>query len=103
MTRLFAACLVTVALVVPPAADQMDSRLRGAEIEEGDLLWKHDWPMGGGGSRVVQPVILEGGDILVGTSFGLGTRRIAVSSDESGAWSVDEGWTSRGLKPTSTG
>jgi len=71
----------------------------GLEIEEGDLLWKHDWPMGGGGSRVVQPAILEGGDILIGTSFGLGTRRIAVSSDDSGAWTVDEGWTSRGLKP----
>ena len=71
----------------------------GLEPETGDLLWKHEWPMGGGGSRVVQPTILDGGGILIGTIFGMGTRKIAVSSDASGAWSVDEGWTSRGLKP----
>jgi outer membrane protein assembly factor BamB len=55
--------------------------------------------MGGDGSRVVQPAVLEDGVILIGTSFGMGTRRIAVSSDASGVWTVDEGWTSRGLKP----
>jgi len=72
----------------------------GLELETGDLFWKHEWPMGADGSRVVQPAILEnGGDILIGTSFGVGTRRIAVSSDEAGAWTVDEKWTSRGLKP----
>ncbi len=72
----------------------------GLEPETGDLLWKHEWSMGGGGSRVVQPTILDGGGgILIGTSFGMGTRKIAVSSDASGAWTVDEGWTSRGLKP----
>jgi outer membrane protein assembly factor BamB len=70
------------------------------EPETGDLLWKHEWPMGGGGSRIVQPAILDGGGgILIGTSFDLGTRKIAVSSDASGAWSVEEVWTSRGLKP----
>jgi outer membrane protein assembly factor BamB len=72
----------------------------GLHPETGHLLWKHEWPMGGGGSRVVQPTILEGGSgILIGTTFGMGTRRIAVSSDGSGEWTVDEQWTSRGLKP----
>ena len=72
----------------------------GLEPETGDLLWKHEWSMGGSGSRVVQPTILEGGGgILIGTSFGMGTRRITLSSDASGAWTVDEQWTSRGLKP----
>ena len=70
------------------------------EPETGDLLWKHDWPMDGDGSRVLQPAILEGGEgILIGTSLGFGTRRIAVSSDGAGAWIVDEEWTSQGLKP----
>jgi len=71
----------------------------GLVVESGDLLWKHDWPMGGGGSRVVQPVILDDGGILIGTSFGVGTRRITPSMDASESWTVQEGWTSRGLKP----
>ncbi len=72
----------------------------GLEPETGKLLWKHEWPMGGGGSRVLQPAILDdGGGLLIGTSFGLGTRRIAVSHDGTGKWTVDERWTSRGLKP----
>jgi outer membrane protein assembly factor BamB len=72
----------------------------GLEAETGDLLWKHEWPAtGGSGERVVQPSLLDGGGgILIGTPF-LGTRKIAVSSDASGAWTVDEEWTSRGLKP----
>jgi outer membrane protein assembly factor BamB len=71
----------------------------GLEIETGDLLWQHEWPAGSGGERVVQPAILDGGGgILIGT-FDEGTRKIVVSSDASGAWTVDEAWTSRGLKP----
>jgi outer membrane protein assembly factor BamB len=65
----------------------------------GATLWKHDWLMGGDGSRVVQPAIVDDDSgILIGTSFGLGTRKISVSN-ASGTWSVDEEWTSRGLKP----
>jgi outer membrane protein assembly factor BamB len=71
----------------------------GLEPETGELFWKHAWPMGADGSRVLQPTIVEGGDILIGTSFGMGTRRISVSSDASGTWTADEAWTSRGLKP----
>jgi outer membrane protein assembly factor BamB len=37
--------------------------------------------------------------MLIGTSFGLGTRRLSVSSAAPGAWTVDEAWTSQGLKP----
>jgi outer membrane protein assembly factor BamB len=71
----------------------------GLDPQTGDLLWKHAWPMGIGGDRIVQPAILEDGDILIGTSAGLGTRRISVSLDASGTWTADEVWTSRGLKP----
>jgi len=72
----------------------------GLGPETGEALWMHAWSMGGDGSRVIQPAILEGGEaILIGTSFGMGTRRIELSSDASGAWTADETWTSRGLKP----
>lgn len=71
----------------------------GLAPESGELLWKHDWPMGGGGSRVVQPALTADGGILIGTSFGVGTRKVEVSSDGAGGWTVEERWTSRGLKP----
>ena len=72
----------------------------GLAPETGVLLWKHEWPMEGGGSRVVQPTLLEdGASFLIGTSFGMGTRRITVSSDGAGEWSANEAWTSQGLKP----
>jgi outer membrane protein assembly factor BamB len=66
--------------------------------ETGEALWKHEWPLDG--PRVLQPTMLEGDrGVLIGTSFGLGTRRISVSSTAPGAWTVDEAWTSQGLKP----
>jgi len=72
----------------------------GLAPETGDLLWNHEWPLGQGGSRVVQPAIIDDGQsILIGTSFGFGTRRIKLSSNGSESWTVEEGWTSRGLKP----
>jgi outer membrane protein assembly factor BamB len=71
----------------------------GLAPDTGQLLWKHEWPMGDG-SRVLQPALVDGGrGILVGTSFGMGTRRIAVSADASGQWTAAEVWTSQGLKP----
>jgi outer membrane protein assembly factor BamB len=66
----------------------------------GELLWQHDWSLGGAGERVLQPAIVgDGTHLLIGTSFGLGTRKIAVSRDDDGHWTAGEVWTSRGLKP----
>jgi outer membrane protein assembly factor BamB len=71
----------------------------GLDPATGALLWKHEWPMTGGGERVVQPAIVDDGDaILIGTFDG-GTRKLAVTSDASGSWTANEAWTSRGLKP----
>ena len=47
----------------------------------------------------IPAIVDDGAGILVGTSFGIGTRRIAVSRDGSGTWSTSEAWTSRSLKP----
>jgi len=70
----------------------------GLEAETGAPLWTHEWPPAAGGERIVQPAVTDGGGgILIGTDGG--TRKITVSSDASGAWTVDEAWTSRGLKP----
>ena len=65
---------------------------------DGTLLWEHSWP---GGSRIVQPALTENGDLLISGgegSGGSGLRRITVAQG-AGGWTVDERWTSMGLKP----
>lgn len=65
---------------------------------DGRLLWEHAWP----GDGIVQPALAANGDVLIGTGSGIsaaaGTRRIAVSQAQN-EWTVEERWTSIGLKP----
>jgi outer membrane protein assembly factor BamB len=64
---------------------------------DGTLLWEHAWD----GGVIVQPAVLDDGNIMVSAmsmTGGLGTRRLAVSRGASG-WTVEERWTSNGLKP----
>jgi outer membrane protein assembly factor BamB len=64
---------------------------------DGSVLWEHKWSPG----AIVQPALTADGDILVNaiaSTGGIGTRRLAVTH-ESGGWSVQERWTSIGLKP----
>jgi hypothetical protein len=63
----------------------------------GDVLWEYSWP----GSVIVQPALIADGEVLINTSAstgGVGVRRIAVAHGPDG-WSVEERWTSNGLKP----
>ena len=61
----------------------------------GTLLWEHRWP---GFLPIVQPALTADGDILISAGSGSGTRRLAVAHGP-GGWSVEERWTSKGLKP----
>jgi len=64
---------------------------------DGAVLWEHAWP----GVPIVQPARTADGDVLITTGDmmgGLGMRRIAVAHASAG-WTVEERWTSRGLKP----
>jgi outer membrane protein assembly factor BamB len=65
---------------------------------KGDVLWQHDWPLEGGMARVVQPAVVGGTDVLIGTGFGNGTRRVRVSR-EGDQWTTKEVWLSKGFKP----
>jgi outer membrane protein assembly factor BamB len=65
--------------------------------EDHTVLWEHAWPMEGG-ARIVQPAITDEGDVLIGTGFGMGLRRIGVTGGPDG-WTTEERWTSKGLKP----
>ena len=64
---------------------------------DGALLWEHKWE----GGAIVQPALTEDGDILINAlamSGGVGMRRLAVAPGP-GGWTVQERWTSNGLKP----
>ncbi len=74
------------------------SRTISVAPADGALLWEHVWEVG---SSIVQPALAPDGDVLitVGDAMGgLGIRRISVAKGPSG-WSVEDRWTSRGLKP----
>ena len=70
----------------------------GVAPSDGTVLWTHAW----GGDSIVQPAVIAGGDVLLGSGSGLagntGMTRLAVSHGP-GGWSVKERWTSMGLKP----
>jgi outer membrane protein assembly factor BamB len=63
----------------------------------GAVLWEHKWSPGG----IVQPALIADGAILINSivsTGGVGTRRLDVRRASDG-WSVEERWTSNGLKP----
>jgi outer membrane protein assembly factor BamB len=64
---------------------------------DGKLLWDYKWE----GGAIIQPAIIEGGDVLINAmsaTGGLGTRRLSITHDANG-WTPQERWTSNGLKP----
>jgi outer membrane protein assembly factor BamB len=70
----------------------------GVAPADGTVLWTHAWS----GDGIVQPAVIAGSDVLIGSGSGLasavGIRRVAVARGTAG-WTVDERWTSAGLKP----
>ena len=64
---------------------------------DGKLLWEHTWE----GGAIVQPALTADGGILINAMSAMGgiaTRRLAVAR-RTGGWTVEERWTSNGLKP----
>jgi outer membrane protein assembly factor BamB len=64
---------------------------------DGVPLWEHSWE----GGAIVQPALTADGDVLINgiaMTGGIGIRRLAVAHGP-GGWTVEERWTSKGLKP----
>jgi len=83
---------------VPQIVLLRGGRTISVALSDGTLLWDHDWQPG---VSIVQPGFAENGDVLVAggdAMGGLGIRRLAVAPGATG-WTVEERWTSRGLKP----
>ncbi len=65
---------------------------------DGRVLWTHDWATA---SRIVQPALTAGGDILVGAGGFAGMQRVSATraAGQHGGWTTEVRWTTRGLKP----
>lgn len=63
-------------------------------LADGKLLWEHAWA----GYPIVQPALTEDGDVLISVSDSSGIRRLGIAHGSAG-WTVQERWTSLGLKP----
>jgi outer membrane protein assembly factor BamB len=64
---------------------------------DGKVLWEYEWE----GGAIVQPAITADGDILISNiapTGGQGIRRVAIAM-KSDRWTIEERWTSNGLKP----
>ena len=70
-----------------------DSGLVSVNPADGKQIWNHQWAC----NFMVQPALTADGDVLI-TSQENGTRSIGVKHDSNG-WTVQEKWTSNGLKP----
>lgn len=70
-----------------------DGELTSVAVADGKQLWQHAWAA----NTIVQPALMSDGNVLV-TSQEAGIRRIALAQ-HSGAWTIQERWTSNGLKP----
>ena len=69
--------------------------LRFLNAQDGATIWDYEWSVEN--YRATQPLV-SGDAVLVSTSLGLGTRRLAVKH-EAESWSVTEDWTSLDMKP----
>ena len=62
---------------------------------DGTVLWQYDWAAK---SRIVQPALLPGGDLLMSRGETTGLRRVGIAKDGD-AWSMEERWMTKRLKP----
>ena len=61
----------------------------------GQPLWEHAWSQG---TRILQPALATGGEVLISAGDGTGVRRLGVSHGP-GGWALTERWSSIRLKP----
>jgi outer membrane protein assembly factor BamB len=64
----------------------------------GKQLWEHEWSEGDAISRVVQPAVVGDADVLLGTPFNHGTRRVRLS-ETGGKWSDEVVWHTKAVSP----
>lgn len=64
----------------------------------GTILWQHDWPVDQNMNRVVQPALVGNDDVLLGTGFTFGVRRLHIGR-EGNTWTAANVSTIKSIKP----
>ena len=64
---------------------------------DGKEAWNYEWKYEG--YRTLQPLVVDGSGILLGTGMGTGTRRVDVTLASSGSPEINDRWTSLEMKP----
>jgi outer membrane protein assembly factor BamB len=75
-----------------------DTGLTSIHPSAGNVLWTHEWSSTGLGARVIQPTLVDKGDVLIGTGMSMGTRRVSISR-QGKKWAGKEVWTVTDYKP----
>lgn len=73
-----------------------NSGLAAHEPATGKTIWEHPWKFDG--YRVVQPLVVGSSSFLLGTTMGVGTRRVDVGPKSDG-YQIKESWTTTKMKP----
>ncbi len=61
----------------------------GHDLSDGRVLWRYVWP--GGFPKVPQPVPIDGGHVLIGAGYGLGTNLLSIET-KGEAMSASPAW-----------
>ena len=69
--------------------------LQFLSVADGSTIWNHEWTVEN--YRAIQPLVI-GDSVLIGTSLGVGTRRINVTH-QGDLWKISEAWTAKDMKP----
>jgi outer membrane protein assembly factor BamB len=75
-----------------------DAGLTALDPASGQVLWQHDWQVNQGFWRAIQPTVVNDSDVLVGTSFGFGTRLVRVSH-QGDKWTASQVWQTKAIQP----
>ena len=69
--------------------------LESFDPASGAVLWSYAWPTDGTESRIIQPTVVSGESLLLGTE----SKSVRLSVTRSDGWHAREVWSSRNLKP----
>jgi outer membrane protein assembly factor BamB len=74
-----------------------DAGASALDPRDGKELWQFSWPIQDM-ARITQPALVDGSDLLVGTGFNIGTKRLSIAKNGTD-WSVKEKWHTMAIKP----